>query len=168
MSFEDRFSLADDYLEHTDQVMDGVHDDFIKTRYLGFIAISAVTAYELAIKDIIFCFCDHKHRALGELARSRFDRLNGQIKLKDLRSNCVKCFGEKYLKRFDKQLELVESDALKKRRGSAKSSYGNLITWRHNFVHKGEWPATATYRDLRGAYSHGKEVIRCLDKSLVR
>lgn len=166
--FEDRFNLADEYLNHVDAVMQDIEDDFIKSRYLGFVAVSAVTAYELAIKDILYRFSDNKHRALGELARSKFDRLNGQIKLRDIRERHVACFGRKYSDRFDRQVEIAEQKALQNRAGSVKSSYGNLVTWRHNFVHEGEWPTTATYGDLRNAYEHGKELIRCLDRAMVR
>ncbi|QGX99932.1 hypothetical protein EI983_17320 [Roseovarius faecimaris] len=168
MPFEDRFNLADDYLEHVDGVITGLPDDFIRSRYLGFLAISAVTAYELAIKDIIYRFSDQKHRALGELARSRFERLNGQIKLSDIRKRHIFSFGKKYCDRFDRELKSAEEAALSSRQGSVKSSYGNLIIWRHNFVHEGVWPNTATYGDLKTAYEHGKELIRCIDRAMRR
>jgi hypothetical protein len=168
MAFEDRFSLADDYLTHVDAVMAKTDDDFIRTRYLGFVAVSAVTSYELAIKDIVFRFSDAKHRVLGELARNKFDRLNGQIKLTDIRDRYLSCFGKKYCVQFDNQLAREEADALRSRQGSIKSSYGNLITWRHNFVHEGSWPNTATYGDIRRSYEHGKRLIRCIDRALVR
>lgn len=168
MPFEDRFNLADDYLEHLDSVITGLPDDFIRSRYLGFLAISAVTAYELAIRDILYRFSDQKHRALGELARSKFSRLNGQIKLNDLRTRHIICFGQKYRDRFDRELKSAEDASLAARTGSVKSSYGNLITWRHNFVHEGSWPSTATYNDLTTAYQHGKELIRCIDRAMKR
>jgi hypothetical protein len=168
MSYEDRFSLADDYLAHVDAVISALPDDFIRSRYLGFLAISAVTAYELAIKDIIFRFSDQKHRALGELARSKFERLNGRIKLADLRKQHIVSFGQKYCDRFDRELKSAEDASLVARTGSVTNSYGNLITWRHNFVHEGVWPNTATYGDLTNAYEHGKELIRCLDRAMRR
>lgn len=168
MPFKDRFTLADDYLTHVDAVISSLRDDFIRSRYLGFLAISAVTAYELAIKDIIYRFSDQKHRALGELARRRFDRLNGQIMLKDLREKRIASFGQKYCDRFDRELKGAEAASQAARTGSVKSSYGNLITWRHTFVHKGEWTPTATYADLRTAYDNGKELIRCIDRAMQR
>lgn len=168
MPFEDRFTLADDYLTHVDAVITNLPDDFIRSRYLGFLAISAVTAYELAIKDIIYRFSDQKHRALGELARSRFDRLNGQIKLSDLRKRHIVSFGQKYRDRFNRELKGAEDASFAARTGSVESSYGNLITWRHSFVHEGTWPNTATYGDLRTAYDHGKELIRCIDRAMQR
>ena len=168
MSFEERFIAADEYLNHVDSIITAMPDDFIRSRYLGFLAISAVTAYELAFKDIVFRFSDKKHRALGDLARSRFERLNGQIKINDIRKRHIVSFGQKYCDRFDRELDLAEGAALAARAGSVKSSYGNLITWRHNFVHQGVWPNTATYRDLRIAYDHGKELIRCVDRAMRR
>lgn len=168
MSFEDRFVLADDFLVHVDAVMTTLADDFLRSRYLGFLAVSAVTAYELAIKDVLYRFADDKHRALGELARSKFERLNGQIKIKDLEDRHVSCFGRKYRDRFVRELKIVEEESLSNRRGSVISSYGNLIVWRHGFVHQGTWPNTATYGDLKNSYEHGKAVIRCLDKAMRR
>jgi hypothetical protein len=105
---------------------------------------------------------------LGELARSKFDRLNGHIKLSDLRKQHIACFGQKYCDRFDRELTSAEDASLAARTGSVRSSYGNLITWRHNFVHEGVWPNTATYGDLRAAYDHGKELIRCIDRAMQR
>jgi len=168
MSFEDRFTLADEYLDHVDNVIISLPNDFIRSRYLGFLAISAVTAYELAIKDIVYMFSDHKHKALGELARSKFERLNGRIKLGDLRKNHIACFGQKYCDRFDRHLKFAEEASLAAQNGSVASSYGNLITWRHKFVHEGVWPHTATYDDLKRAYNHGKELIRCIDSAMQR
>ncbi len=168
MSFEDRFSQADDYLSHVDDVIISLADDFIVSRYLGFLAVSAVTAYELAIKDVLYRFADEKHRALGELARSKFERLNGQIKIKDIEDRHISCFGKKYRERFKRELKIVEEESLSNRLGSVRSSYGNLIVWRHQFVHQGTWPHTATYNDLRNSYVHGKAVIRCVDKSMRR
>lgn len=85
MPYRDRFALVEDYLAHVDPMMDAIADPFVQARYIGFIAISAVTAYELAIKDILYDFADKKHVVLGEVIRSRLLRLNGKIKLDDLK-----------------------------------------------------------------------------------
>jgi hypothetical protein len=168
MSFEDRFLLADSFLTHMDPIMGGIGDDFIRSRYSGFLAVAAVTAYELALKDIIYAFADKKHKALGELARSKFDRLNGQIKLGDVKDRHIACFGPRYAEQFAKEVAKEEAAALAAKEGSIKSSYGNIVTWRHSFVHEGTWPNTVTYSDLRKAYEHGKRVIRCASRALVR
>jgi hypothetical protein len=168
MTFEDRFSLADEFLSHVDPMMGAISNDMVRTRYLGFLAVSAVTAYELALKDILFSFCDRKHKVLGELARSKFEKLNGQIRLSDIKDRHIASFGTKYVDQFAHELDNEERKALAAREGSVKSSYGNLVTWRHNFVHQGEWPNSATYGDLRSAYGLGKRVIRCVSRAMVR
>jgi hypothetical protein len=168
VTFEGRFVQADEFLNHVDGLMAGLADDLVRTRYLGFIAVAAVTSYELAIKDILYLFSDKKHRALGELARSKFNRLNGQIKLVDLKERHVSCFGRKYFDRFEKKLCHREEVAQQARLGDIRTSYGNMITWRHSFVHRGEWPATATYDDVKRSYELGKEVVRALDDAMVR
>ena len=90
MSYSDRFSLVEDYLAHVDPMMAAIEDPFVEGRYTGFIAISAVTAYELAIKDIFYDFADKKHAVLGDMTRARFFRLNGKIKLDDLKKEHIK------------------------------------------------------------------------------
>lgn len=168
MSYVDRFSLVEDYLAHVDPVMANITDPFVEARYTGFIAISAVTSYELAIKDIFFAFSDKKHMVLGEVTRARFFRLNGKIKLDDLQKEHIRMFGEKYLTRFKRNLEIVERDQVALHGKSPKSAYNNVIVWRHQFVHEGTLPNTTNYAEIKDQYLAGKEVIHCLFKSMVR
>jgi hypothetical protein len=53
MPYTDHFTLADDYITHLDAVIGGITDPFINSRYTGFLSVSAVTVYELALKDDI-------------------------------------------------------------------------------------------------------------------
>lgn len=168
MPYQDRFALVEDYIAHLDPMMAGIADPFIKSRYLGFIATSAVTAYELAIKDIFYAFADKKHVVLGAFARAKFEQMNGRIKLKALKAEHIAMFGQKYVTRFDAKIEAREISSLKSGTGSIKSSYGNVISWRNTFVHEGRAPATATYDELKRAYLSGKEVIHCLSETMVR
>jgi hypothetical protein len=168
MLYTDRFALVEDYLAHVDPVMATIADPFVEARYTGFIATSAVTAYELAIKDIFYAFADKKHLVLGEVTRARFFRLNGKIKLDDLKKDHVKMFGMKYLARFKKNLEIVENEYIVKFGKSPKSAYDNVIVWRHQFVHEGTLPNTTNYAEIKDQYAAGKEVIHCLFKSMVR
>ena len=166
--YSNRFTLADDYLVHVDTVMGDIDDAFVRGRYLGFIVVSAVTAYELAIKDIFYRFADQKHKALGALTRSKYDKLNGRIRLTDLRGSHIVSFGTKYKDRFDRELNKVEQHSLTNDGISIKSSYSNLITWRHSFVHDGQSPTTTTYDEIKKSYHAGKRVIDCLDLIMIR
>ena len=110
MTYLDKFRIVDDYLVHLDQMMGTIGDPFIQGRYLGFVLISAVTGYELAIKDILYEFSDKKHKVLGSVARGRFERLNGQIKYRNLADDHIKLFGQKYSDNFKKLVS--EKDCL--------------------------------------------------------
>ncbi|EDQ34916.1 hypothetical protein HPDFL43_01925 [Hoeflea phototrophica DFL-43] len=168
MSYSDRFALVEDYLAHVDPMMAALEDPFVEGRYTGFIAISAVTAYELAIKDIFYDFADKKHTVLGDMTRARFFRLNGKIKLDDLKKEHIKMFGDKYLDRFKRNLEKAENDYVRAYSKSPKTAYNNVITWRHQFVHEGTMPNTTNYAEIKEQYTAGKEVVHCLFKSMVR
>lgn len=168
MSYTDHFRIAEDYIAHLDPVMGGIADPFIQSRYLGFIVISAVTVYELSIKEIFYDFSDKKHVVLGEFARAKFDQLNGRIKYGSLKAEHVSMFGSKYVSKFEKIVEKAEKQNLQSGNGSIKSSYGNIISWRHNFVHKGIAPNTTTYEEIKRSYLSGKEIIHCLHKAMTR
>lgn len=166
--YSDRFALADDYIAHLDGMMASIADPFIQSRYLGFIAISAVTVYELAIKDIFISFAEKKHTVLGNTTRSKFDKINGRIQLKSLRTEHISPFGEKYVKRFNRKLEERESKNLKSGSGSIKAAYGNIVSWRHIFVHSGEAPTTTTYEEVKRAYQVGTGVLHVLNDTMYR
>ncbi|WP_146750215.1 HEPN domain-containing protein [Komagataeibacter rhaeticus] len=168
MTYTDRFVQVEDYLAHLDPMMASISDPFVQGRYIGFIATSAVTAYELAIKDIFYAFADKKNSVLGNLTRARFSRLNGKIKLDDLKREHVKSFGEKYLVRFKRNLEIADDAYVRVHRNSPKTAYNNVITWRHTFVHEGEPPNTTNYPEIKKNYLAGKEVIHCLFRTMVR
>lgn len=166
--YADRFALADDYISHLDGMMASIADPFIQSRYLGFIAISAVTVYELAIKDIFIDFAERKHSVLGNIARTKFEQINGRIKLPSLRTEHIRPFGDKYVRRFDRKLEEKERESLIAGLGSLKSAYGNIISWRHTFVHNGEAPTTTTYNEVKRAYQTGTGVLHVLYETMVR
>ena len=168
MVYSDRFQLIEDYLLHLDPLMANIQDAFIQSRYLGFVTISAVTVYELAIKDIFYEFAVRKHAVLGSFARSRFDRMNGQIKLDSLRDMHVKMFGQKYVDKFKSKLSTKEMAMLRAGQGSPVAAYGNIISWRHTFVHQGSAPNTTNYKEVKQTYLLGKEVIHCLNEAMKR
>lgn len=160
--------MADDFIVHLDEVMVAIADPYLQSRYLGFVALTAVTVFELAIKEVICDFSAKKHKVLGNLARDKMDKINGRIKLDNLKKEFIRPFGEKYLINFEKSIDKKENESLRTGFGSIKSSYGNIIQWRHDFVHQGRPPATTNYEEMKRSYSRGKEVIHCLHESMKR
>jgi hypothetical protein len=88
--------------------------------------------------------------------------------LKDIRKDHIPKFGEKYQRRFDSILDRIEKEKLRSGDGSVKSSYGNILTWRHSFVHGGIIPINATYEEAKRSYDLGKEIMHCLNDALRR
>ena len=168
MSYQKRFDLADQYVAHLDKVFDEIDDPFIESRYIGFVAVSAVTVYELAIKDIFISFSTRKHRVFGEFTSKYFERLNGRVSNRQILHEHLPRFGEKYVRRFRRKRDNKEREIFRSQRISLMSSYGNIITWRNKFAHEGILPNTPTFAEIRDSYYCGKHIIHCLAETMVR
>jgi hypothetical protein len=94
MAYQQHYQLADDVITHLNPVVATIADPFISTRYVGFVAVIAVTVYELAIKDIFIEFGYKKHKLLGSFTEKFFHRINGRIRLRDLNEAYIPKFGE--------------------------------------------------------------------------
>jgi len=168
VAYADHFKLADDLIAHLTPAVAGIADPFIASRYSGFVAVAAVTVYELAVKEILCTFGESKHAVLGNFTRKYFDRINGRIKYRVLHEEYVLSFGDKYVQRFKKIVTKREKEILIAKRKSILTSYDNIITWRNLFAHEGQIPTNATYAEAVDAYEMGKEVIECLASSMKR
>lgn len=162
MPYTDHFRLTDDLIQHLDPIVTALNDPFIETRYTGFLAVSSVTVLELALKTIFLEFAAAKHKVLGNFCAQYFERINGRIGIKTITDDYVAKFGSKYQVRFKKALNILEQQQLVSTGSSVKSSYGNLLTWRHEFAHEGSVPTQATYSEVRRAYFCGKDIMHCL------
>jgi hypothetical protein len=166
MTYQNHFKLADDFVSHVNIVVQGISDPFISSRYIGFISVSAVTVYELAIKEIFCTFADQEHKLLGNFVQSHFKRINGRIRLNEIKADYVPRFGKDYVDKFNLKIDNAELAILKNSNRSIKSSYDNIITWRNQFAHDGQVPATVTYQEVIDSYFAGKEIIHCLSKAM--
>jgi hypothetical protein len=162
------FIQSDAILGHLDGLIVAVDDDFIKSRYTGFVAVTAVTAFENNIRSKMVDFCTRKHKVFGAFSEALFDKTNARIKLDHLRNEYLHRFGDRYLIRFKKKLNDVDTACLQAGLGSVKHSYTNIVQWRHDFVHDGALPNYAGYDEARAAYELGKKVIEAFFESLNR
>ena len=162
MSYQRHFKLTDDLIVHLDQVLLKPVDPFLESRYTGFLAVSAVTVFELTVKSIFLDFADSKHVILKNFCSEFFSRINGRIGMDSITKEYLQKFGQKYLKRFKTRIDRIDREYLRSRRMSVKNSYSNLITWRNAFAHEGNLPQQATYAEVKEAYQAGKLVMDCL------
>jgi hypothetical protein len=166
MAYSDRFIAADTLVPHLSSIMGSIVDPLIQSSYAGFFSVSAITVFELAIKEIFLSFADKKHKVFGAFIEKHFSKINGRIQISDLRGSHIKPFGEKYLNRFDRHLALQEENVFKNTRISITTVYSNLILCRHKFVHTGS--PTLTLQETISNYTIGKEVIHCLNHAMQR
>lgn len=168
MSYSQHFQPAKDYIDHTDEIVSTINDPGVKQQYIGFISTSAVTAFELAIKEVLYLFAEKKHQVFGSFVENTYKSINGRITLDELRKNHIQKFGEKYVKRFNKVLDEQEREYLKQHGRSIKSSYGQILVCRHTFVHQGSVPSNITYEEIVKCFEPGKKVVDTLDQIMVR
>ena len=168
MPYRAHFKHADDIIAHLNVAMPTITDPILKIKYIGFVTVAAVTVYELAIKHVFIAFAKKKHKVLGNFTEKFFRRINGRIKYDVIYKDYISKFGEKYQKRFTKNIDSVTRQYLSIHRRDIKSAYSNLIIWRNDFAHEGKLNTTATYSEVVQAYEDGKEVIHCLNAAMIR
>lgn len=166
MAYQDRFIATDNLIAHLTPIIAGIADTAIKSNYAGFLSVSAVTVYELAIKDIFTEFATKKNSVFGDFIAKHFASINGRIKLEDLKGHHIKPFGIKYLDKFEKKLKVREKSAFSAFRKNVRSDYSNLIICRHKYVHVGN--PTLTFEEVLDNYKIGKEVIHSLYETMQR
>lgn len=166
MPYTDRFISTDNLITDLSPNIATITNAAILASYAGFLSVSSITVYELAIKDIFSDFATKKHLVFGHFVEKYLSRINGRIQINDLKSGQVKAFGNKYLQKFDASINQKETQFLASHGRSLKASYGNLITCRHEFVHQGS--PTLTVAEVIDNYNLGKEVIHSLFDSMKR
>jgi hypothetical protein len=167
MPYADKFVPTDNLIDQLNPIIAGVVDPTVRISYAGFLSVSAVTVYELAIKNVFIDFAIKKNSIFGLVIENHFSKLNGRIKFSELRGTHIKQFGEKYLKRFDKDFKRKEDISLAAVVPiSLMSQYNNLILCRHQFVHNGA--PTLTINEVIDCYNQGKEIIHSLNFAMQR
>ena len=81
MPYTDKFIATDNLIIHLSSVVSTITDATVLASYAGFLSVSAVTDYELAIKDIFNEFASKKNKVFGSFVQSHFKRINGKIKI---------------------------------------------------------------------------------------
>lgn len=141
-------------------------DPLILSSWAGIVAVEAVTAFELSIKQICEEFARKKHKVFGSFVRTSYERLNGRISYKDLKDGIVKPYGEKYYKRLINKKESKTAMILASDRVDLVQSYDNLIMCRNRFVHAGV--LTLSFSEAVKFYQIGKNLIDVLDETMKR
>jgi hypothetical protein len=168
MSITLNFSHADNIATELGKLVQPGSDPLLTAVYAGFVSVAAVCVYEMSIKEIFINFGTKKHPVLGNVMQDLFDRINGRVQYRSIREEYVPRFGEKYEKKFKRIVKDQTRTFLQTTGRDFVSSYGNIVTWRNDFVHAGNSPSTATFNEVVQAYEDGKKVIACLNSTMDR
>lgn len=158
MAYTDRFDDVDDLISNLSPIISGLPTE-TQSKFVGFLAVNAVTAYELAIREIIEDYATSKHCDFGEYVRCAFSRINGRISIGDIKGE-LKKFGGSYRDNFETNLNAKESLILTTTGNSLSTCYDNLLTCRHRYVHASV--ITLTIQECINNYRIGKNVIEAL------
>jgi len=168
MPYAAQFAHADAVMTHLAGLLPTLGDPQLEQKYVGFASVAAATVYELAVKDIFIEFASKKHKVFEEFVKGSFGRLNGRIQADAIRGEYVPRFGTKYASRYGKRLQKTRTEYLRLNRRDFLIACQNILTWRHNFVHAGQLPTTATFAEVFQAYEDGKNLLHCLAASMNR
>ena len=165
MAYLKRFNSVDLLISQLRPIAQTGPDPLVLSAMAGIVAVEAVTAYELAIKDIFEEFSRKKNKVFGSFVTNSYSKLNGRIKYQEIKE-MVKAFGEKYRERFLKKMDEKTKIVLVSDHVDLIQTYNNLILGRHEFVHAGQ--LTMTLQEAINSYSRGKELIGALYESMKR
>jgi len=166
MAYQNRFNSVDLLINQLIPIIQSGTDPLVLSAMAGIVAVEAVTAYELAIKDIFEEFSRKKNKVFGSFVKSSLSRLNGRITYQETRNNIVKLFGEKYYRRFAEKKDQKTVIVMENEHVDLVQTYNNLILGRHQFVHVGN--LTMTLQEAIRYYKIGKELIEALDETMKR
>lgn len=167
MTYIRHFQLVDDVSAHFDETVNSANA-FLQSRYVGFYAVSSAAVLELALKEVVVGFARHHHSMFGEYVASRYEKINGRIRLDHITDEHLKPFGSTFKNRFRELLEQADQLSIRESSYSVRSSYEILLTCRHQFSHEGSIPEATSYADIKKGFDAGKVVMECLAKTLAR
>ena len=166
MAYTSRFASVDLLISQLQPLVQPGTEPLVLSSCAGLVAVKAVTAYELAIKDIFEEFARGKHKVFGTFVKSTYSRLNGRISYQDLKKGLVKAYGDKYSQKFVHKKDAKTAIVLALEGVDLVQTYDNLVECRHQLVHSGFF--TMPFDEAVRSYEIGKKLIEVLDETMKR
>jgi RiboL-PSP-HEPN len=142
----------------------GIATDSFRADLAGFLAVAFAAAFEESIKEIFISFAKQQHTILHKMVETKFDRINGRIKIDVIKSDYLLPFGEEFRDAFASELNRQEKEVLRAEGQSIISCYTNIIDWRHAFAHALE--RRTTLEGVQASYTIAKKIVEILHISL--
>jgi RiboL-PSP-HEPN len=142
----------------------GVATDSFRADLAGFLAVAYAAAFEESVKEIFVSFAQQQHTILHKMVLTKFDRINGKIRIEVIKSEYLLPFGEQFRDAFSTELQREEKQMLITEGQSITTCYTDIINWRHAFAHALE--RQTTLEAVQASYSVAKKVVEILHTSL--
>lgn len=158
MAYTDKFQPADELINEINTLKPHISSVALP-KFIGAISVSAVTSYELAIKEILIDYAYSKHNLFGGFIQNYLSRLNGRIEIPDLKKE-IKKIDNTLPTNFETKITEVEQIE-----PSVRFCYQNLIQGRHSYVHANR--INLSYDECIHDYELGKKIIGALYEVMV-
>lgn len=166
MAYTSRFASVDLLISQLQPLVQPGTDPLVLSSWAGLVAVKAVTAYELAIKDIFEDFAKGKHKVFGTFVKAAYKKLNGRITYGDVKDGLVKPYGDKYSKKLVQKKDAKTTEIMASNGVDLVTTYNNLIECRHQLVHAGTF--NMAFDEAVQSYQIGKKLIEVFDETMKR
>jgi len=141
----------------------GPKNDAFLAELAGFLSVTFAATFENCVKEILVSRAGTKHTSFGHFASCQFEKLNSKVSRGDLeRYADMYAVGGSTL--FKSKLDLVEDQLIKKYGVSAKSSYANILRWRHAYAHSNQ--KLSTLGEVLSAAKYARFVVFVFERTL--
>lgn len=126
------------------------------------LVIAIVSAYEASVRATLVEYAKRHHNVFGCYVEAECERLNAQIKVKDLKGLAGK-FDPMLKQKFENELKRVESRYLKAAHRDIRCIYGELIKLRHRMAHSAN--AKISIEDAQRRHRIARHVLYAFDRA---
>ena len=158
MAYTDKFLPTDELINEINTLKPHISQVALP-KFTGAISVSAVTSYDLAIKEILIDYAHSKHNLFGCFVQNYLSRLNGRIEISDLKKE-IKKIDNALAANWEEKITEVE-----RVEPSVRSCYQNLIQSRHSYVHANR--INLDYDECINDFNIGKKIIEALRSVMV-
>ena len=102
----------------------------------GLLVVLIAATYENCVKDILLRYAEAKNSDFGNYVGRRYQKINSQIRLSDLRTY-AKNFDPTIDTKFKTDLDTYNKSILSRTGVDVKDCYNQILEWRHGFAHQG-------------------------------
>jgi hypothetical protein len=128
----------------------------------GLLVVSMAASYESCVKETLVTYATGHHVAFGNFALKNYAKLNSRVSLSDL-YGYARTFDSGVHDRFGWLLDRRKKTIDKRLGMNIVKSYGQILSWRHDFAHAGI--RNTTIEEAMATHRFAKRVLYVFDQA---